>query len=430
MANGNKKKNKKKVIIFSSIGVLLVALLLIGIFGGSKEDIIAVQVEKAAKRNITQTVSATGSIDAEFKVTITPEVTGEIIALPVKEGSKVKQGDLLIKIDAKQYIADQQSQEATLQAAKANLAMQKAQLDKVTADYQRTQQLYNKKLESDADLESAKSSYESAKASYNAAEANVEQNQAELRRAIDQVSKTTITSPMAGTITQLNVQLGERVLGSGYSQGTDVMTVADLKSMEAVVNVDENDIVLVSKGDTANITIDAYGDRVFKGIVTEIGNSAVTSGSGTQEQVVNFTVKIKLLDLDEGMRPGMSCNADIQTQTKDNVISVPIQSVTARSNMGTSQNGMDENNNNSGNTTPAIGTPQPQEIVFVVENGKAKSVPVVTGISDNNYIEIKSGLKGGEEVVSGSYRAIARELMDGSNVRIEKNAPNLTVSQN
>lgn len=429
MANGNKKKSKKKIIIFSALGVVLLALLYMGLFGGSKEEIIPVQVEKASRRTITQTVSATGQIDAENKVTISPEVTGEIIDLPVKEGDKVKSGQTLVKINAKQYIADQESQEATLQAAKANLAMRKAQLSKLKSDYDRIKQLYDKKLESDADLEAAKSSYESAKASYEAAQANVQQSQAQLKRAVEQVYKTTLTSPMNGTITQLNVHLGDRVLGSGYSMGTNIMTISDLKSMEAVVNVDENDIVLVSKGDTANVTIDAYGDRIFKGIVTEIGNSAVTQGAGTQEQVVNFTVKIKLVDLDQGMRPGMSCNADIRTQTKDNVISVPIQSVTARTEMGNNQNKEADGNNNQTKKSNPV-SKKPQELVFVVKNNKAKSVPVQTGISDNNYIEVTSGLKGGEEVVSGSYRAIARELNNGSNVRIEKNSPNLSSIQN
>lgn len=430
MANGNKKKSKKKIIIFSALGVVLLALLYMGLFGGSKKEIIPVQIEKAVRRTITQTVSATGQIDAENKVTISPEVTGEIVALPVKEGEKVKSGQLLVKINAKQYIADEQSQEATLQAAKANLAMYRAQLSKQKSDFERTQQLYDKKLESDADLEAAKSSYESAKASFDAAQANVQQSQAQLTRAVEQVSKTTLTSPMDGVITQLNVHLGDRVLGSGYSQGTNMMTVADLTSMEAVVNVDENDIVMVSKGDTADVTIDAYGDRVFKGIVTEIGNSAVTQGAGTQEQVVNFTVKIKLVDLDPGMRPGMSCNADIRTKTKNNVISVPIQSVTARSEMGVNQSNQNTDNNNNGTKKSNVTSKKPQEIVFVVKNNMVKSVPVQTGISDNNYIEVTTGLKGGEEVVSGSYRAIARELNNGSDVRVEKNSPNVTSNQN
>ncbi len=427
MANG-KKKSKKKIYIFSAIGVVLVALILMALLGGSKENIVAVQVEKVAKRNITQTVSATGTIDSEFKVVITPEVTGEIVALPVKEGDRVKKGDLLIKINAKQYEADKESAEANLQSAKSTADMRKAELNKIQADYERTKELYNKKLSSDAEFQAAKSSYESSKASYAGAMANVSQSEAALRRSEDQLSKTTILSPMDGTVTKLNVELGERVLGSFYSQGTNIMTVSDLNNMEAIADVDENDVVLVSIGDTARIKIDAFGDKVFKGLVKEIGNSAISTGTGTQEQVVNFEVKIKLTDLDQKLRPGMSCNADIETETKDNVISVPIQSVTARSNVKVpEENKSDDNENNPNQNVKK--TEKVKEIVFIVKNNKAKSVEVETGISNNNYIEVKSGLSGGEEVVSGSYRAISRELSDGSNVRVESGAKELTQKQ-
>ena len=417
MTNG-KKKSKKKIYIFSAIGVVIVALILMALLGGSKENIIPVQVEKVIKRNITQTVSATGTIDSEFKVDITPEVTGEIVKLPVKEGDKVKRGDLLIQINAKQYEADKESAEANLEAAKSTAAMRKAQLDNVQADYERTKELYNKNLSSDAEFQAAKSNYESSKASYQGAMANVSQSQAALRRSEDQLSKTTILSPMDGTVTKLNVELGERVLGSFYSQGTNIMTVSDLNNMEAIADVDENDVVLVSIGDTARIKVDAFGDKVFKGLVKEIGNSAISTGTGTQEQVVNFEVKIKLTDLDPKLRPGMSCNADIETETKDNVISVPIQSVTARTNIKEpGKNGEDDNEGNPNKNNKEA--QKVKEIVFIVKNNKAKSVEVETGISNNNYIEVKSGLSGGEEVVSGSYRAISRELSNDANVRIE-----------
>jgi HlyD family secretion protein len=426
MANG-KKKSKKKIYIFSAIGVVIIALILMALLSGSKEEIVPVQVEKVIKRNITQTVSATGTIDSEFKVVITPEVTGEIVQLPVKEGDKVKKGDLLIKINAKQYEADKESSEANLQSAKSTMAMRKAELDKVQADYERVKELYNKNLSSDAEFQASKSVYESAKASYQGAMANVSQSEAALRRSEDQLSKTTILSPMNGTVTNLNVELGERVLGSFYSQGTNIMTVSDLNNMEASVDVDENDVVLVSIGDTARIKVDAFGDRIFKGLVKEIGNSAITSGLGTQEQVVNFDVKIKLTDLDQKLRPGMSCNADIETETKDNVISVPIQSVTARSNTQNQNNQAEENNPNQ---TASKKTEKVKEIVFIVDNNKAKSVEVKTGISDNNYIEVESGLKGGEKVVSGSYRAISRELSDGTNVRVESGEKEFGQKQN
>ncbi len=418
MTNGKqKKKSKKKIIIFSGLGVLVIALVLIAILGSSREEIVPVQTEKVIKRTITQSVTATGTLDPEFKVVITPEVTGEIVKLPVKEGQYVKKGELLAQIKSDAYKAQVEQSEAGLLNAKASLANNKAQLDKVTADYNRSKELHAKNLASDADLEAAKSSYLSALASYQGAEAQIRQMQAALKVQTDQLSKTTIYSPMDGVVSQLNVQLGDRVLGSFYSQGTNMMTVSDLKSMLAVVDVDENDVVLVSKGDTAIIKIDAFGDKEFKGLVYQIGNSAQTTGAGTQEQVVNFEVKLKFLDFDNGFRPGMSCNAKIETKTLQNVFSVPIQSVTARSN--NMQMNPGEGENPSNNKKKDSEANKVKEIVFIVKNGKAQSIPVTTGISDDNYIEIKSGLKGGEDVVTGSYRAISRDLHDGSNVKVE-----------
>ncbi len=420
MSNGKRKKSKKKVIIFSILGVLVLALVLMALLGGSKEDIIPVQLEKVVKRNITQKVSATGTVDPEFKVKITPEVTGEIIALPVKEGDKVKKGDLLIRIKGDNYIAQKDRAVATLQANKATLTMRRAELDKLSSEYDRVKELRNKNLASDSELETAKSNYLSSKGGLEAAKANVAQGEASVKEITDQINKLSIYSPMDGTVTDLNVELGERVLGSGYSQGTDIMTVSDLSSMRAVVDVDENDVVLISVGDTARVKVDAFGDRIFKGTVQQIGNSAQSSGLGTQEQVVNFEVKIKLIDLDDNLRPGMSCNADIETETKSDVISVPIQSVTAR----TAPNPAMQENNDDGlrteNGAKKSTTNKVQEIVFIMgKNNKVKKVDVTTGISDDNYIEIKKGLSGGEEVVSGSYRAISRELEDGSTVRKE-----------
>jgi HlyD family secretion protein len=420
MANGKQKKSKKKLYIFSGIGVLLVALILIALFGGSKEEIIPVQVEKVQKRDITQSVSATGNINPEFQVAITPEVTGEIVDLPVKEGDYVKKGNLLIKIKADSYIAAKDRANANLQGAKATLAMRKAELDKLTSDYNRVKELHSKGLSSDSELEAAKSSYLSSQASYEVAQANVSQMEAALTEAIEQLNKTTIFSPMTGTITKLNVELGERVLGSGFSQGTDMMTVSDLGNIEASVDVDENDVVLVALGDTALIKVDAFGDRIFKGKVTEIGNSAIAQGLGTQEQVVNFDVKIKLFNPDQQLRPGMSCNAEIQTETRHNVIAVPIQSVTARNQSEVAAVEDDEENNVKEEKKNAFGEKKLQEIVFVVKNNRAKTVNVKTGISDDNFIEVTTGLDTGQQVVSGSYRAISRELSDGSNVKIEE----------
>lgn len=416
MANGKQKKSKRKLIVFGTIGLAVVILILFAIFGSSKEEIILVQTEKVEKRDITQKVTATGKIEPEFKVVITPEVTGEIVALPVKEGDRVKKGDLLIKINEKQYLADKESAEAALLASKSSLAMRKAELDRISLEYERVKGLHSKNLVSDAELEIAKSNYESLKAAYDGAKADVLRTEAALKRTIEQLYKTSIYSPMEGIITSLNVELGERVLGSGFTQGTNIMTVANLNNMLANVEVDENDVVLISLGDTARIKVDAFGDRVFKGIVSEIGNSAITGGIGTQDQVVNFNVKLRLIDIDPKLRPGMSCNADIETETIYQVISVPIQSVTARSEGEIKKDSDDEEL-----TVPKKnGNNKPKEIVFIVKDGKAKSVEVETGISDDNYIHIKKGLSGGEDVIIGPYKAISRDLIDGSIVRIEE----------
>ncbi|MDR3627695.1 MAG: efflux RND transporter periplasmic adaptor subunit [Ignavibacteriaceae bacterium] len=419
MANGKQKKSKKKIYIFSIISVLVIALVVIIILGSRRDEIIQVQTEKVASRTITQSVTATGTLDPEFKVVITPEVTGEIIELPVKEGQYVNKGQLLIKIKSDAYRAQVEQSEAGLRNAKATLELNKAQLDKVTSDYKRTTGLHEKNLSSDADLEASKSAYLSAKANYDGAQAQISQMAAALKVQKDQLSKTIIYAPMAGTVSQLNVELGERVLGSGYSQGTNVMTISDLKSMLSVVNVDENDVVLVKKEDTVRIKIDAFGDKTFRGIVYQVGNSAQTTGTGTQEQVVNFEVKIKFLDFDEGFRPGMSCNAKIETKTLNNVLSIPIQSVTARNRVEAPKADNGNADQNSAKKKETV-VEKLKEIVFVVKDNKAKQVDVTTGISDDNYIEITSGLKGTEDVVSGPYRAISRDLQNGSTVKYDK----------
>lgn len=418
MAKKNGKKSKKKLIIFGSLGLLVVVLIVLVIFKGDKEEIISVQTEEVGKRTITQTVSAIGKINPEFQVKITPEVTGEIVSLPVKEGDVVKKGTVLIKIKSDAYEAQKERAEANLAFNKSNLASAKANLDKTLSEYNRSKELHAKKLISDAEYEIIKSAMIGAQSSYDASSASVKQSEAALKETLEQLGKTTIYAPMAGVITQLNVELGERVLGSGFSQGTDLMTVSDLSSMEARVDVDENDVVLISLDDTADVKVDAFGEKEFKGIVTHIGNSAKSSGFGTQEQVVNFEVRIRIIDVDKNLRPGMSCDADIKTETRSNVFAVPIQSVTAR----VEENKAEEEANNDDEETVVVKKEtknnQIDEIVFIVENNKAKSVKIKTGISSDDYIEIKEGLKGGEKVVSGSYRAISRELKDGSKVKV------------
>jgi HlyD family secretion protein len=250
--------------------------------------------------------------------------------------------------------------------------------------------------------------------------ASVKQAEESLAEKEEDLAKTAIYSPLTGTISKLNVELGERVLGSGFSQGTNLMTVSNLNDMEAVVEVDENDVVLVSEGDTAKITIDAFGDEEFTGVVYQIGNSAKQTGVGTQDQVVNFEIKIKLLGKNKKIKPGMSCDADIRTETHADVLSVPIQALTAR----IPEKSKNKNKKGEGGKRDFKKRKKekikPVEVVFVYDNGTAVMRPVKTGISDDDYIEITEGLSEGETIISGPYKAVSRELEDGKKVVIEK----------
>lgn len=414
MANG--KKSKKKLFIFGGLGILLIVVILLAVFGGNNERIFSVQTEKIEKRDITQIVSANGKINPIEQVILRPEVTGEIVDLPVEEGDHVAKGQLLIRLKPDQYIARRNQAEASLQSAQANLKVRKATLDQVEAEYQRMKGLYEKGLASDSELELSKASFLQNEGMYEAQLAAVSQMHESYNDAVVELSKTTIYSPIEGTISELNVEMSERVLGSSFSQGTHLMTVADLTQMEATVDVDENDVVLISVGDTAKIEIDAFSDRKFLGKVTQIGNSAQTTGLGTQDEVVNFEVKIKLLDVDPNIRPGMSCDSDIETETKLDVLAVPIQSVTARVEKK-EDSAEDEESNNQKKITKA---PKPVEIVFIKDNDVAKRLDVKTGISDDTYIEVTSGVEEGQEVISGPYKAISKDLEDGSKIMEQK----------
>lgn len=417
MSNG-KKKSKKKIIIFGGLGLLVLVVILLVVFSGNKEEIFQVQTEQVSRRTITQVVSATGKINPEFLVKLTAEATGEIVQLLVREGDKVKKGQLLLRIKPDIYEAQKVSAEARLSQTRASLNSTKALLDKVEADYKRVQGLFKLGLASDAELEASRSSYLQTNSNYESQKAIVAQSEAALKEAIENLNKTYVYAPINGTISVLNVELSERVIGSVF-QGTPLMTVADLSNMEATVDVDENDVVLVSVGDTAKIKVDAFGDKEFKGVVTQIGNSAKTTGLGTQDQVVNFEVKIKLINPEDQIRPGMSCDADIETETKTNVLAVPIQSVTARLPEAKKQ---DDGNKPEDEGEPTVvkngKNNKPKEVVFVVNEGKAKMVDVKTGISDDTYIEIVEGLKGDEEVITGPYRAISKDLVDGSKISV------------
>src|SRR5512135_3511121 len=317
MANGNGKKSRKKIIIFSIIGVVLIGLAAFVFLGSKRETIVTVQTEKVAKRNITQIVSATGKIQPETQVKINAEVSGEIIDLPVQEGQEVKKGQLLVKIKPDAY-------KAQLDQAEASLKMAQATLTKADADFKRVQGLFAKQLASDADMDAARATQENAKASYDQALSSVSQ-------ARDTYSKTSIYAPMDGIVSQLISELGERVSGSTFTLGTQIMTIADLSKMEARIDVGENDIVMVGIGDTARIQVDAFPNQNFVGTVSRIANTATTTGAGTQSEVTTFEVRVSIAGADTvQFRPGMSMNADIETETHNNVLAVPIQSVTVR----------------------------------------------------------------------------------------------------
>ncbi|MCB9250494.1 MAG: efflux RND transporter periplasmic adaptor subunit [Ignavibacteriales bacterium] len=420
MSKSNRKKSKKKLFIFGGLGLLLAIIVGLTLFSGDKETIVSVQTEKVMKRNITQIVAANGTINPVDKVTLRPEVTGEIVDLPVQEGDKVKKGQLLIRMKPDQYIARRNVAEASLTLARASLREREATLMEVEAAYNRVKELYDKKLSSDSDIEAAKSAYIGAKSRVEAQKASVQQAEENYKDAVVELDKTAIYAPLDGTVSALNVEKSERVLGSSFSQGTDLMTVADLSKMEAIVEVDENDVVLISVGDTATIEIDAFKDEKFTGVVTQIGNSAKTSALGTQNEVVNFDVEIRLLNPNDRIRPGMSCDADIKTDTRSDVWSVPIQSVTARIPNKKDQEKVEEDKaeveeNNLQKRKEKI---KPVEVVFVEEGNLAKMVEVKTGISDDAYMEIISGLSDGQMVISGPYKAISKELNDSTKVKI------------
>ncbi|MFM1850534.1 MAG: hypothetical protein RIS54_218 [Verrucomicrobiota bacterium] len=434
-----RRKSKKKWIIIGGT-ILVIALVAVGLSKRKKETGIMVTTEKAVVKTITQTVTATGKVQPETEVKISPEVAGEIIELPVKEGDIVKKGDLLVKIKPDFYQAQFEQQEAALLSAKAASVLSKAQLAKAEQDFQQAKDLYAKKLISDADYLAAKTGFEVGKADFDSSLAQIRRSEGLVSQAQDQLNKTTIYAPMDGTISSLTSEVGERVVGTGQFAGTEIMRVADLSNMEVRVKVNENDIVNVKAGDPTVISIDALPEVKFNGKVSEISSSAQNAGAdiatqqnASSDEVANFLVKINISDRDQRLRPGMSATSDIQTQTVENVVAVPIQSVTVRADGGKTVEDLAAEKSKaarekSGNNLEVTDTRdsarrdrnQLERVVFVVDGTKVKMVQVDTGIADNTHIEIKEGLKEGDEIVSGSYAAISRRLKDGADIQIEQ----------
>lgn len=424
--------------------VLAGILILAGLGGGvyykqkTSDKGFAVTTEKAVTKTITQMVNATGKIQPEVEVKISPEVAGEIVELTVREGATVKKGELLVRIKPDTYRYQVEQQEANLVAAKASAVQANAQLLKSRDDFKRSEDLFGKKLVSDSDFLAAKTGVEVAEANHENALAQIRRTEGLLSQSRDQLSKTTIVAPMDGTVSSLSSEVGERVVGTGSFAGTEIMRVANLDDMEVRVNVNENDVVNVKVGDKARITIDAYPGRKFAGLVKEIASAARTIGQNTQEEVTNFQVKIRVADKDLRLRPGMSANVDIETKTVENVVAVPIQSVTVRSKEGskTIEQLAGERETKAKETqgegaAAAVNEKQQRErertdresllrVVFVRQDDKVKMVPVETGIGDTTHMEIKAGLTAGTEVVSGPFGIITRSLKDGAKIRIEK----------
>ena len=459
MAKSNKRR---KVLVFSIIAVVLLGLTAVVILK-KRDVVITVQTEKVVRRNLTEIVMANGRIQPVLQVKISAEVSGEIIALPVKEGQSVKQGDLLVKIKPDVYVAAVNQAKALYESAQAGKAQGVANLEKAEADFVRNKNLFEHKLLSEADFIGFKAAYEIAKAQLESSLHQVENAKAQVASAQDSLDKTIITSPLTATVSKLSLQLGERVAGNTMMAGTEIMTIADLNEMETRVDIGENDVVRIVPGQKARLEVDAFKKRKFNGVVTEIANSSKDAGqmsSGSSQEATKFEVRIRIQEK-EAFRPGMSVTAEIETCYRTNALTVPFASVTTRppkekekkddaklaaladpprtNSPKNGTNSLAAKSNPAAAQTDALAaaTNAPAadgtnvaksdkkskdavkqvEVVFVLEGDHVKAVPVKIGISDDNYWEISDGLTEGQEVVSGSFKAITRELEDGKKIR-------------
>lgn len=424
--------SKKKIIILVFVIAVIAALIIFKkTKGESSGDSKQVTIEKADVTTLIETVSATGKIQPEVEIKVSSEVSGEIIALPIKENQQVKKGDLLVKINPDIYTSGYQRTLASLSTSKAGLSQAEAQFKQAQADYNRSKTLFDKGVISKSEWDQTTASYESAKASKQQAYFNVQSASATVSEARDNLGRTTIYAPADGTISLLSVELGERVLGTQQMTGTEILRVANLNNMEVEVDVNENDIVKVSIGDEAEIEVDAYLKKKFKGEVTSISNAASTAMSA--DQVTNFKVKVRInkesyLDLLEGkpanyspFRPGMTATVDIITTKRENVIAVPISAIVIKEDTTSVKKDIlaeleKEDQKDKGTYKPD----EKFECVYVNVKGKAKLRVIKTGIQDESKIEILSGLKKGEEIITGPYTLVTKELESGDKVIKQK----------
>jgi HlyD family secretion protein len=438
------KKKTRNIFLISAAVLILFSIIAKKAGWIGKEVGFEVNTQKVELKTITETVSASGKIQPEVEVKISPDVSGEIVDLFVKEGQEVKKGEVLCKINPLLYISNKERTEASVNTTKANLANSKARLVQSKAVFVNTELTFNRNKKlfdqgaiSEAEFENSKSQYESAKADVEAAaqtvsasDFNIKNAVASLEEANNNLDRTIIRSPVDGKVSKLNVEKGERVVGTSQMAGTELLRIANLNEMEVVVDVNENDIVKIHLNDTTLIEVDAYLGQKFKGIVTSIANSANTNGTSA-DQITNFEVKIRILrdsyshllnnkqDNNSPFRPGMTATVDIQTKTIKNVLAVPIEAVTLRTDT-TSENKTnkknkkeeDEEEKDKNNKEEAI------ELVFIFDNGKSLIKPVKTGIQDNNFIQILSGISKGDEVIVGPYKTVSKLLKNRSQVKV------------
>jgi HlyD family secretion protein len=447
MAKPKRNKRKKKLIVFSIL-VLLLAAGLVAAKLRQHDPPIAISEEKVARRNITEVVPGNGKLEPVVLVNIAPEVSGEIIEMAVKEGQHVNKGDLLFKIKPDNYAAARNQAEAGYKSSMAARDTSAANLEKADLENKRNAALFKAQLISESDYLTAKTSFDVAKTTLDGSIEQVSIAKAQLDNAEADLSKTTLYSPLTGTVSKLYCQLGERVVGAAQMAGTEVVTVADLNTMEARVDIGEIDVPLIKVAQKVTLEVDAFPDKKFAGEVTEVADSAnnndtsATASASTSTDATKFQVKVRMLDK-QNFLPGMSVTADIETRYRTNVLSVPIQSVTTRlpptnsvatnaplvASLKNTNSDVCEScdSNTVAATTNFLGTnsaspgklgepPKPIDVVFVVQGDHVKMVPVKIGISDDNYMEILSGLKEGDEVVSGGYKAINRDLEDGKHI--------------
>jgi HlyD family secretion protein len=411
-----------------AITVLLIVLSKTGVIG-NKDKGTPVEIVNVNATTIVETVSATGKIQPEIEVKIASMVSGEIIALPIKEGQVVKKGDLLVKINPDLYTSGLNRSVANLSSTKSGLTQADASFKEAKANYDRNKTLFDKGIISKSDWDKSVATFEVAKASKQSAYYNVQSASATVNEARDNLGRTIIYAPADGTISVLNVELGERVLGTQQMAGTEILRVANLNNMEVEVDVNENDIVKIKVGNEAKVEVDAYLKKQFKGIVTSISNSA--SSTLTADQVTNFKVKVRILkesyqDLLDGkpvtyspFRPGMTATVDIVTKTRPSILAVPISAVVVKSDtIPVKAFKNDYKDDKDKNSTPK--SDKKLECVFIKVGDKAKIRIIKTGIQDDTNIEVLAGLKKGDIVITGPYSTVSKELNSGDKVTTDK----------